>query len=823
MNIIFLFLIGFKSIYSNINFLSDFKAFISDNFMNKNLIDQNATNESLIYFLDNVTNFNMSNDEDMDLYNECTNYGEALFKKTDGIYNFLYFLSYSGKEFSDLGQEHACTQNNFSYYLFSYNHNPDYNKDNKNNIFKFLEKENFYTGICLFDKCTQLFQKMFDGYIGETIHEVKVQQIIDEDNILNKEEIDCEKNLEDCKYLPYYYLDENGNFDENEKTKYKKFSIIIIIIIIILCLEIIISLFIYCGYNLYNNSHNFMGELYEESDLDDEENSEEEQNEQIFYSNSSSSKEKRYESCFQKFIKILYKYFSFITKIIVLTMRKSKFYNNKNMKIITKLRLCILILISFSINFNVYIKVPSKGFYNEDFFKEFYFIFLKFASFGLDMYICLDGFEVMFKLMNYYKKYFFDKGNHTMSLKGIFKFFLFSIYKILSYIVLFFIVNYFNRYYIYMHSGGTLYTYYSNTINNKGNDFQIFHPKYTILLYFYGKNIDDKILASYKISLLFINEFISYIFVLIIFYVGNILKSRIYECLLLLYVFICFILSYPLCLIMGEIPLNTYNIIIRKISLVKYPLIFFNHYLFGAIAGLICFYFKDSTNNNSMINEPNKCPFSFSLKIVSLFDYLIQKGKKKIFLIISIIIQILICISFTIIINFNDDIEQTMHSTFLKICYYYESGIFIFTFCFNTILFFAHNTEEKNSNKFSILNIIYQINFSYINTIYLMMYSYYCYFGFQLKLTYQNLWFITFGLFIFCCMENIVITILLIMPFKIIFKSLLDKYLIISSNILSLEAINEKVNKNKFNNSGLSKELDNNFEDDDFDKNDSFK
>ena len=250
MNIIFLFLIGFKSIYSNINFLSDFKAFISDNFMNKNLIDQNATNESLIYFLDNVTNFNMSNDEDMDLYNECTNYGEALFKKTDGIYNFLYFLSYSGKEFSDLGQEHACTQNNFSYYLFSYNHNPDYNKDNKNNIFKFLEKENFYTGICLFDKCTQLFQKMFDGYIGETIHEVKVQQIIDEDNILNKEEIDCEKNLEDCKYLPYYYLDENGNFDENEKTKYKKFSIIIIIIIIILCLEIIISLFIYCGYNL---------------------------------------------------------------------------------------------------------------------------------------------------------------------------------------------------------------------------------------------------------------------------------------------------------------------------------------------------------------------------------------------------------------------------------------------------------------------------------------------------------------------------------------------------------------------------------------------
>ena len=810
MKFLFLLLLTLQQIYSKTNKYDELKSIFLDTYINQNLNDQQDINRSLLMFLDSFPNFDHLRTNDMELYNNCTNYGK-LFEKTNGVDNFLHFLSYSGKELSDLGQELACTQKNFSYYIFSYNYKEK--EDNITKVFQFLEKDNFYTGICLYDNCLKLFQKLFKDYSDDIIKEVKIDQITNREKY---EEINCENNNDDCKYLPYYTLDENGDLDLKEKKKYEIFELVIKIIIIILCIEICVSIFIYCGYNTFNNSKDFIGELYEENDLNDdydEENTDENQNDKILFSNNSlpSSKKKKHEPCFKIFVKLLYKYLCFLTKIIVLTMRKSKFYNNKNMEVITKLRLFVLILISFSANFDVFINFPSKGFYNELFYKEFYFIFLKFASFGLDMYICLDGFEVMFKLMNYYKKNFYYKNNHRMSFKGILKFYFFSIYKIIAYIILFFIVNYFNRYYIYMHNRGALYTYYSTNINNKTNDFLIFNPKYNILSFLFGNTIDDKFLTCYRISLLFVNEFFAFTLVLIIFYIGNILKSKIYDYAVLIYIFISYLLSYPLCSLTDDKEYYTYNLIMRKISLIKFPLIFFNHYLIGCITGLVCFYFKDSTMGNSMINEPDKCPFHFGIKIVAIFDFLIQKTK-KLLLFFSFFIQFLICIIFTVLLIINKDEQIPIEfNTSLKIIYYYESGLFIFTFCINTIIFFADSNEVRNSDRYNLLNLIYQINFSYLNTIYLMMYSYYCYFDLQLKLTYQNLWFITIGFFIFFCIENIIITILFIMPSKIIFKTILDKCLIINSHKFSIDTINDKRSSKKIDSSGFP---DGNYEED---------
>jgi hypothetical protein len=42
------------------------------------------------------------------------------------------------------------------------------------------------------------------------------------------------------------------------------------------------------------------------------------------------------------------------------------------------------------------------------------------------------------------------------------------------------------------------------------------------------------------------------------------------------------------------------------------------------------------------------------------------------------------------------------------------------------------------------------------------------------------------------------------MPLKIVFKTLLDKYLVFNQNALSMEEIKYKSNENKINNSGLS-------------------
>ena len=829
MYILFLLLITFKSyISSNINFVEDI---ILSSLKDTGTPRQESIKSAIKTYLMTYNNFNY--DTDSGIFNKCT---DKLFEKTNGIENYLHLLSYSGKELSDLGQESSCIRNGFSYYLLSYNYNLN-SKNHPFKIFQFLENNNFYTGLCLFKECNELVTKIFniDNYnrINDEIYNTKIQQIINEENIPEEEKknIDCDYSPELCKYEPYYTLNLSGIFDENltekEKSKYKTFLSFFIITIFLVCFQIFISLFIYCGYYLFNTK-NLANELIEESDLDDDddENSDEEPNEQILYNNSTSSKDKKDETLFKAIIRILYKYFSFITNIIILTMRKSRFFNNKNMEVITKLRFLVLLLISFSTNFDVYIKIPSKGFANDFLYKEIYFIFLKYASFGLDMYICLDGFEVMYKLMNYFKKNFFDKGNKTITILGLLKFYLYSCYKILAYILLFFIVNYFNRYYIYIHNGGTIYSYYSNNIINNKNIFQIFNPKNSILSYFFPS--DDEFLFNSKMSLLFINEFYAFTLFLIIFYIGNILKSKIYDYAIFIYIFISYFLSYLFCSIKDahnniEEDFYTYNKVIRNLSLIKYPHILFNHYLLGTFTGLICFYLKDGLSNNSMINDPDKCPFNFCCNILEIFDYLVQKGR-KICIAISLIIQLLLCMTFTILINkknynqknSNDEIiSLNFDDVSLKIIYYYESGAFIFTFCFITILLFEKEIEEKNYEIYNLFNLINQINFSYVNTVYLMTFSYYCFFIFQLKLTYQNLWLITFGLFIFFSFENLIFTIIFIMPIKMIFKIILDKIIVFNSNSLSKDN-KFKNDEIKINNSGLSN-IENNDEDDDLD------
>ena len=96
-----------------------------------------------------------------------------------------------------------------------------------------------------------------------------------------------------------------------------------------------------------------------------------------------------------------------------------------------------------------------------------------------------------------------------------------------------------------------------------------------------------------------------------------------------------------------------------------------------------------------------------------------------------------------------------------------------------------------------------------------MTFSYYCFFIFQLKLTYQNLWLITFGLFIFFSFENLIFTIIFIMPIKMIFKIILDKIIVFNSNSLSKDN-KFKNDEIKINNSGLYN-IENNDEDDDLD------
>ena len=78
---------------------------------------------------------------------------------------------------------------------------------------------------------------------------------------------------------------------------------------------------------------------------EDEEGTDDEITEKVIYNNPNLSREKR-ESCSEKLIKILYKYFSLFNDILILTLKKSIIYNNKNMEIIYKIKIFSLLMIN---------------------------------------------------------------------------------------------------------------------------------------------------------------------------------------------------------------------------------------------------------------------------------------------------------------------------------------------------------------------------------------------------------------------------------------------------------------------------------------------
>ena len=779
-----------------------------------NLIRKNKTElEDIKYALNNYLksafpNYKNSNESEF-LFNNCSN---KLFEINNGLPNFVYLLSYSGKDFSDLGNEYSCNIKKFSYYLFSYDYNP---KESNSPFVEFFDKNNFYTGICLPNICKGLLEKLLLNYNENGITNVRFK------NIVNYSKI-CKDEF--CENDPYYSVDKNGIIDINktiiEKRKYICFKYIFIFSIVFLCLKALISGLFTLIPNILNKGKIIDSKLIEGNDDyndEDEEGTDDEITEKVIYNNPNLSREKR-ESCSEKLIKILYKYFSLFNDILILTLKKSIIYNNKNMEIIYKIKIFSLLMITCSTNFDVYIRFPSRNFFDKSFYKTIYFCFIKFSSFGLDIYICLEGFDALFKFMNYYKKYFFDTNNKTISLKGFFKFYLFSMYKIISFIIIFFALIYLSRYYIYIHYGGKLYFYYIDNIQNE-NLLKIFNPKYSILSYFFKKdnNIDDFLFEA-KMPLLFINEFYYFTIIMIIFTLGIKFKSKIYDYI----IFFLLLISYGLTYLCDYIydkknELYNYNKITQNISLVKYPHILFNHYLIGAFTGIICFYLKDfSTNNNSMIIDRENCPFKFIFDIIEFLDFLYQK-KRAFLIVIPSIIQILICLVYPIIINLRNEEEISLELTkSMKVIFYYESGLFICCFCIITLFLFIKNLDKKNNDNHSIFNLLYQINFSCINTVYLMMYTFYCYYEVQFKLSYQNLWLSTLGFFLLLIIENIIVTIIFVMPFKMFFKYLLNKFFVVNNNdniqefrYKSYNSINNETILNQFNPNYQEDDLDN--------------
>lgn len=732
---------------------------------------------TIINFILNYTNVIKAN-RSKDVINCISSLGD----KTEDITNYLGMIAFSGKGVSDLGLEEECLRNNYTYNLLTYDYiNGSYvTFSDQTKAFLFLQQNTFYTGICLPNICSRVLNFIFN----ETLDDIFYKYLKENLNIQNAKIYDIGKGNV-FRPEPYETYEEDGGYNYNktlnEKKKYDLFNILKKIVYWILFIQFVVSLAIHIFYKPYIKTKELRNEIDDnDSSCEPEEDNE---NKPIFNAENETKEKEEEKSILQGLGEFIYNYISMFNNIKILLKKKNLYYNSNNLEIISFLRIFCMILITFINNFEVLIKIPSKDFFFEEFYKKKTFIMLKFTSFSVDMWICLDGFETTYKLINYYKKYVINKNKTSMNFKTLCMFYLYSFYKLISFYIFFLLTNYLVKYFIYNKSDNAIFEYYSNHIyNDKISNHELFSfliPGYTFYYSYYKQiSIFEKSIIT-KFSLLILNEFQIYIIFLLIFYINNLLKSKIFDYLILIVNIILYSLNFWICQFKNnEITYYSYKLVLDNFLTTRYPHIIFNYYFFGALAGLTCFYFKDSFSNNSLLNESEKAPFRFCFHLVKFFDYLVQNGR-YFWIALIIILQLVICSSFNILVKHNNNSIYIPFNTIQKFVLCYETGLFIILFCILVIfMFFIKNEiENKVNNNSSLIFLIERTKFSFIMSIKMILYSYYCIFNFQLKLNYQNLWIITFGIFFIICLENLVLTLAFIFLFKMTNKKIIKYFL----------------------------------------------
>ena len=783
---------------------------LSSSFINDDGDDEFDFIIEILNFINDHTNISQAKNFG-DLYH-C---GYSLFNESTNYYhNYLISLAFSGKDLSDFGMEQECLRADFYYYLITYEYfnGPTIRQTIQKNSFMFFQQNTFYTGICLPKVChpilTFLFNKTLDPALYTFIREnlnLTNARVYSVGNLNKSYQID-----------PAITYDRDGRYNErktkNELFKKKFYYIFIAIIISILIIQLFIGVIIHLFYNPFiKKTHQLKIEKEEENESQNEE-SEEDPSPQLFGEIKTKTiyKKKWYEkTC----CKILFNYLSMFDNIKILLQKKNRYFDSRNLEIITYLRIIAIILMTFINNFEVLIKIPSRYFFYEIYYTGYQTFFLKFASFSVDIWLSLDGFESMYKLINFYKKYIFNKQGKRNTLLYLFKFYLCSIYKLVSFILFFLIVNYLTKYFIYSLSSGALFEYYANHIYYDRLDeekmFKFLIPGYSLYYFYYNKCsifFEDIIISKY--SLIFINEFYAYTLFLIIFYLSDLFKSKIFDYIIVIINFFLYFFNYWIVEFKSDDlrPMHySYKLVFDNFITARYPHIVFNFFFLGALSGLICFYYKDIFSKNSICSGNNKFPFKLCYKSIKIFDCLIQKGR-KFWIFLFTVIQILISLSFYFLVKLNDNSIFIPFKSLQKFVLCYESGLFVFLFCINLILIFFIRSENegKEKNNSSIIYLIERTSFSFYHTINLLMYISYCFFNFQVKLNIQNLFIVTFALFFIVLFENLLLTLAFVFPFKILNRYIIKKFLkenkneIISqpSEILTKSLVRESIDSN---------------------------
>ena len=737
----------------------------------------NFTNDLVEKLASNYSSLNTTN---------CTEY----INKTSDIYKMIM---YSGKRFNDLGNFDNCISNetlNFAFSVLRFIRNKAALKNDQtdsNITKKFLNLTKMLYGLCFPKECEYLIKNgNLSLFIDNTISIMGGISEITNISIYNSE----------------------INPPKNEAT-YNIFIILVLLLVILLIIKIISSFIVKLVFTNKNESQ--ATKIYEEEEENEEEEQEDEDKNEAEKINKNKDESKLKQNLFTKtapiennnknknlnfrensIIKNIFSSLDITQSLKYLATKKNKYYDSTNLELLFFFRAIALFFMVYAHNFFSMTKTPVPNLADEENYSSLTIIILKFSTFCTVLYIGLEGFEASFKLFSCIKKDIIIRQENQINIRitVILKFLL---YMLPSIFVLIFCVftmgveikdySYFmNEYFNY--NVNPMLQYFTDDVYNRTciNEPILFIRPFSLLYYHYtgmngygeyNRGIDN----CYKYVDISYNIFFCYIILLFVVYFAIKIKKKYFEI-----VFVIIILSGAIIYVFIFLNINGDYTEFQNFSLdfllgenysYKYTHLFLCYYFYGAIAGIIYFYYIDALSRKPLSSFNDYLPFEYCFKIVKKLDSLKFVFQVCISLVCLAII-VLLNIWFYIKIKTDDSsILFDIQNEIYKIIDLYEKQIFLVcTLIIILILLFNTGSYKAFKTFYSNLAFVFVGRSSHFMFFIMdfIISMFYCLYNFVIYFDLMSTLIYTIGQFFLCLFISVILNILVEQPIKIVIK-----------------------------------------------------
>ena len=701
-------------------------------------------------------------------------------KNNSTLYERYYdVVESTGKRPGEFGNRDLCIRNKekgLTYFLFIFDISKSLNetinliRQNykiknykiKISIQIFLNNTKYVIGACLFIECIEaasnfliLNSNYIDNFFGSFLGEIKI--FFDNNFYKSNKILSQNSSLVHPPKIKQY----ESNFNAI------KLNILIFIAISILCTLIKVFFF------FTDNNENIedlikinlddSDEGYYEEDEDENENknvpkifNEENEKKNNFYTK---------ETKINKFLSI----FDIFYNIRIFFLYKNQYFDGSNIEIIGFIRMMIMIGIIFEKNFLIAIKTFLQiDILNFEIFKSLKFILVKLSCFNNIIWIILDGAIFGFKLLSYHKNY---KEKEKINQFIFFEFLIYLIPNILIFL--------FTYYFFYIYgtnfADNIYYDYYMITLNDikcYNYNLMIFNP-----LNFYKNDF-----SCFSFTYIFVNEFYCMLILFMIVYISKKLQNYSFD-LIISFIILIQLVTVQISVsskIVDNIPI-VLNMFLGENHMEKQLHLFLSIFYLGFLVGIFFFYYHNpvysNSNSNSLFRE--FYPFSFINNLVEK----INNYEIKIHLLVCTGLSFVLLFIAFIPLFFKDyfgeigkfqikknGIENTLDANnilkFIKYIIFYEKSVY--ALCFSIFLIFFKILSDKTfiasalQNEF--INSFEKIRVIFFCIIEFLMNYFYTIFLFNYTFSYNNLVYLSYGLFLIIYFINFLIYVLFIMP-----------------------------------------------------------